>query len=122
VTDHAPHTAAEKADFFKAPNGVIGMETSFAAAHTALVNTGKESLSDLIRQMSTKPAELLGIEAGTLTPGTAADFILIDPDKVWTVDANTFASKARNAVFEGKTLIGRVEKTYLNGRLVYEYQ
>lgn len=119
VTDHAPHTPAEKADFYKAPNGVIGMETSFAAANTALVESGKLSLSGLIAKMSTRPAEILGIEAGRLAPGAAADFVLLDPKERWTVDASRFASKARNAIFEGQTLTGRVRRTYLDGVPVF---
>ena len=119
VTDHAPHTPAEKADFYKAPNGVIGMETSFAAANTALVESGMLSLSGLIAKMSTRPAEILGIEAGRLAPGAAADFVLLDPKERWTVDASRFASKARNAIFEGQTLTGRVRRTYLDGVPVF---
>ena len=62
ATDHAPHTPAEKADFLHAPNGSIGMETSFAAAYTALVKTGVLTLTELIEKMSVRPAALLGIE------------------------------------------------------------
>lgn len=120
VTDHAPHTPEEKADFYHAPNGVIGMETSFAASYTALVKTGKLTLLELVDKMSTKPAKLLGIPAGSLAPGNPADFVWIDPEQVWTVDASRFASKARNAVFEGKDLTGRVVRTYLDGALVFQ--
>ena len=68
---------------------------------------------------STRPAEILGIEAGRLAPGAAADFVLLDPKERWTVDASRFASKARNAIFEGQTLTGRVRRTYLDGVPVF---
>ena len=96
------------------------METSFAASYTALVKTGKLTLLELVDKMSTKPAKLLGIPAGSLAPGNPADFVWIDPEQVWTVDASRFASKARNAVFEGKDLTGRVVRTYLDGALVFQ--
>ena len=63
ATDHAPHTPEEKADFLKAPNGAIGMETSLAAGLTYLVKPGHLSLMRLIETMSTWPAKLLHIPA-----------------------------------------------------------
>ena len=77
ATDHAPHTPTEKADFEKAPNGAIGMETSLSAGITALVKQGHCTMLQLIEKMSTKPAQLLGIPAGTLKKGSPADVILI---------------------------------------------
>ena len=81
ATDHAPHTPEEKADFEKAPNGAIGMETSLSAGITALVKQGHCTMLQLIEKMSTKPAQLLGIPAGTLKKGSPADVILIDKDE-----------------------------------------
>lgn len=72
ATDHAPHAPEEKADFLKAPNGAIGMETSLAAGLTYLVKPGYLSLARLIECLSTWPAELLRIPGGTLKPGAAA--------------------------------------------------
>lgn len=66
ATDHAPHSPEEKADFYKAPNGVIGMETSFSASYTALVASGLISLYELIDKMACKPAEILNRPIGTL--------------------------------------------------------
>lgn len=117
-TDHAPHTPEEKADFFTAPNGSIGMETSLAAAHTAL--HGILSLEEIIGKMSWNPARILGIPAGTLKPGANADIVLFDPDLKWTVDENALHGKSRNTPFKGMTLSGRVLATVFHGRKVFD--
>lgn len=120
VTDHAPHTVLEKSDFYKAPNGVIGMETSFAASYTALVKTGAMTVSELLRRMSYLPAQILGIDAGTLRVGARADLILIDENELWTVDVNTLHGKSKNCVFKNCTLQSKVKMTVLNGNIVYD--
>lgn len=117
-TDHAPHTPEEKANFEKAPNGSIGMETSLAAVWTAL--HGKLELSEMISLMSTAPAKILGIPAGTLKVGATADIVLFDPDETWTVDPARLHGKSRNTPFKGMELTGRVRATYLRGRKVFE--
>ncbi len=119
ATDHAPHTPTEKQDFLKAPNGVIGMETSFSASYTALVATGKLSLSELIRRMSCRPAEILDLGGGTLRIGERADLILIDENERWTVDTHRLHGKSKNCVFKGCTLQAKVKMTVLDGRIVY---
>ena len=120
ATDHAPHTPEEKADFEKAPNGSIGMETSLAVGITSLVKTGIMSFSDLVEKMSLNPAKILGIEAGTLSVGSAADIALVDIDKVWTVDVDKLHGKSKNTPFKGRTLCGKVVKTILDGKVVFE--
>ncbi len=119
ATDHAPHTPAEKADFEKAPNGSIGMETSLAAGITYLVKPGLLTLDRLIEKMSANPARILGINAGTLSAGAPADIVLIDPDEEWTVDVNRLHGKSKNTPFKGLTLTGRVKRTVLGGKTVY---
>lgn len=120
ATDHAPHTAAEKSDFYKAPNGVIGMETSFAASYTALVKSGAMTVSALLRRMSYTPAQILGIDAGTLRIGARADLILIDENELWTVDVHALHGKSQNCVFKNCTLQSKVKMTVLNGEIVYD--
>ncbi len=120
ATDHAPHTPEEKAVFEKAPNGSVGMETSLAACLTYLVHAGHLSLMELLCAMSTAPARLTGIPAGTLSVGAAADIVLFDPDEEWTVDADKLHGKSKNCPFKGMTLKGRVRKTFCGGRLVYD--
>ena len=119
ATDHAPHTPDEKADFEKAPNGSIGMETSLAAGITYLVKPGLLTLDRLIEKMSVNPARILGINAGTLSEGAPADIVLIDPDEEWTVDVNRLHGKSKNTPFKGLTLTGRVKRTVLGGKTVY---
>ena len=120
ATDHAPHAPSEKADFAKAPNGSIGLFTSLAVCLTYLVHTGKLTLSQLIALMSTNPAKLAGIPAGTLCVGAPADIVLLAPDEEWTVDAEGLGtgSKSQNSPFKGMTLKGCVKATFCGGRLV----
>lgn len=119
VTDHAPHAAEEKADFFKAPNGIVGLETSFAASCTALVHQCGMELVDLVRLMSTNPANLLHLPGGTLREGSNADITLFDPEMNWTVQANELHSKSKNTPFDGLELTGRVVRTILAGKTVF---
>lgn len=117
-TDHAPHTSEEKADFLTAPNGSIGMETSLAACLTAL--SGELTIGEIIEKMSTNPAKILGIPAGTLQTGVNADIVLFDPERKWTVDANALHGKSKNTPFKGMTLKGRVLVTIFHGRKVFD--
>ncbi len=119
ATDHAPHTPEEKADFVKAPNGSIGMETSFAASYTYLVKTGLMTLSQLVEKMSLNPAKILGIPAGTLAVGANADIALIDTNEEWTVDVEKLHGKSKNTPFKGMTLTGKVKMTILGGEVVF---
>ena len=118
ATDHAPHSPEEKADFFKAPNGSIGMETSLAATLTAL--QGKLSLSEILEKMSVNPAQILGIPGGTLREGANADVVLFDPEKEWVVDPEKLHGKSKNTPFKGRKLKGKVVLTIFRGRVVYD--
>ena len=119
ATDHAPHTPQEKADFEKAPNGSIGMETSLSAGITNLVKTGKLTIYQLIEKMSTNPAKILNIEAGTLREGTMADIVIFDINESYTVDVEKLHGKSKNSPFKNQTLFGKVKYTILNGEVVY---
>lgn len=120
VTDHAPHSAEEKADFEKAPNGVVGMETSLAATLTGLYHTGTINLMHIVRLMCVNPRKILGIEGGSLGIGDIADIAIFDADESWTVDPEKLHSKSKNTCFKGMTLKGRVKYTLVNGKIVYE--
>lgn len=120
VTDHAPHAPEEKADFFKAPNGVIGMETSFAAAYTHLVKEGLCSLSQLTAMMSRNPARILGIRAGSLSVGMPADIALADCEQEWVVDPEKSRSRSKNMIYKGQTLSARIVRTIKGGTTVYQ--
>ena len=119
VTDHAPHTAAEKADFYTAPNGVVGLETSLAVTLTKLYHTKKLSMKQIELLMSTNPREISGLESLSISAGSAADITLIDPDIEWTVVPDELHSKSKNTVFKGERLKGRAVMTISKGKIVY---
>lgn len=119
VTDHAPHAPQEKQDFMKAPNGIVGLETSFGAAHTVLVKQNGLPLLKLVEMMSTRPAQILGLPGGTLKEGAAADVTLIDPNMVWKVDKTKLYSKSCNTPFDGMELTGRAVCTILGGKISF---
>lgn len=120
VTDHAPHSAEEKADFEKAPNGVVGMETSLAATLTALYHTETIDIAQIVRLMCINPRRILGIEGGSLARGEVADIAIFDPDEEWVVEPEKLHSKSKNTCFKGMTMKGRVKYTLVNGQVVYK--
>jgi dihydroorotase len=118
ATDHAPHSAEEKAlPVGQAPNGIIGLETSLGVSLTYLYHGGFMELSEIISLMSIAPARILGLEAGRLEVGQTADIILFDLNEHWTVEPDLFRSKARNTPFGGKKLQGKVRHTFVRGIL-----
>lgn len=118
TTDHAPHTEEEKSrGMEKAPNGIIGLETSLALCLDGLCYRRGFSIYELIDRMSTKPREIFSLPRVSLQPGYAADLVLIDPNYVWTVDVSKFKSKARNCPFDGWKLKGMSVMTVLGGRV-----
>jgi dihydroorotase len=86
-----------------------------------LVNAGDIDMTVLLRAMSTKPAELLGLNAGTLRSGAPADVIVIDAEVPWVLDPTDLKSKCKNTPFDEARLQGRVVRTIIAGRTVYEY-
>lgn len=120
VTDHAPHAADEKADFLKAPNGVVGMETSLAATVTMLLNTGKITRVQLVELMCVNPRKILGIEGGSLSVGSAADVTVFSETEEWLVEPEKLHSRSKNTCFKGMKLKGRVKMTIVDGNIVYE--
>ncbi|MCP4593355.1 MAG: dihydroorotase [bacterium] len=118
VTDHAPHTAEEKATGFdRAPFGIIGLETAVALAYEVLIASGRSDWPTLLRLMNSAPAEALGLPAPTLATGAPADLTIIDPQARWTIDPDRFASKARNTPYAGREVTSRVVATFVNGQL-----
>lgn len=115
VTDHAPHTQAEKADFEKAPNGIVGLETSLAATLTALYHTGKCSLERIVELMSVRPRQILGLPPRRLEVGAPADLILADCHKKWIVEPERLHSRSCNTAFRGMELTGKPVMTMTRG-------
>jgi dihydroorotase len=120
ATDHAPHTAAEKArDFASAPFGIIGLDCALPLYAKALVEDGVIGWPRMIEMMTRTPAELCGLRAdgiGALDIGSKADVTVIDPSHEWTIRIDEFASKSRNCPFDGWTVRGRAMFTMISGR------
>ena len=119
ATDHAPHSAEEKADFLTAPNGILGLETSLSLTLTMLYHAGMLNLPALVRLMSAAPARILGVPGGRLSKGQPADLILVDINRPWTPSISDLHSKAQNCPYFGRKLTGRVVGTFCRGKQVY---
>ena len=120
ITDHAPHTAEDKADFLKAPNGVVGLETSLAAVLTEFYQTGMLTLPEIVRLMCDNPRRILHLPERSLAVGQPADIVLADPREEWTVVPEKLHSKSKNTVFKGMTLRGRVRTVFSGGEICFE--
>ncbi|MDD8025079.1 MAG: dihydroorotase [Acidobacteriota bacterium] len=121
ATDHAPHTAAEKAaGIAAAPFGIVGLETAVPLLLDKLVHTGRISLARFIALWSTRPAEIFGLKGkGRLTAGADADLTLLDPDRPVVIDSGSFRSKSRNTPFDGWSLKGCAVRTIVGGRPIF---
>lgn len=119
ATDHAPHADIDKdKEFDYAANGIIGLETAFAVCYDVLVRSGIMKLEKLIELMSLNPAKLLKIDAGTLSVGANADFVLIDENLDWAY-CESF-SKSRNSPWWGQAFKGRVVSSFVGGKKVFD--
>ncbi|MBQ9492578.1 MAG: dihydroorotase [Oscillibacter sp.] len=122
ATDHAPHSAAEKSRGLRGSlNGVVGLETAFPVLYTRLVETGLVPLKTLLRALCTRPRELFGFPAVTLTPGSPADFTVLDLNRPHIVNAETFRSLGRATPFDGWGVSAAVAMTLCGGKIVYHH-
>jgi dihydroorotase len=120
ATDHAPHHRDEKeVEFDHAANGVVGLETALPLV-LRLAAEGVAELPTLVARLTTGPARILGLAAGTLAAGAPADLTLVDADRRWRVDARSFRSKGRNTPFDGWEMSGRAAAVLVGGRLVHD--
>ncbi len=118
ATDHAPHSAEEKArPLTEAPSGIIGLETSLALGITSLVRPGYLTLMQLLEKMTVNPAKLYRLPYGTIAMGAAADLAIFSPEESWT--PTEFASKSSNSPFTGSRLFGKVKYTICRGEVIY---
>jgi len=120
MSDHNPQDVETKRlPFAEAAAGAIGLETMLVAG-LRLVHSGEIGLMALLRALSTRPAELLDLPGGTLKSGAPADLIVVDMDVPWIVDPNELKSKCRNTPYDEARMQGRVVRTIVAGRTIYE--
>jgi dihydroorotase len=120
ATDHAPHAREDKeVEFDRAAFGTTGLETAVGVVIGELVSKGRLSIMRAIECMSTSPAKLLGIEGGTLKPGSIADLTVIDPSLEYIVQPEEFQSKGKNCAFSGRKIKGKSVLTIVGGEIVY---
>ncbi|MNW40737.1 Dihydroorotase [compost metagenome] len=123
VTDHAPHSAEEKAKGMQlAPFGIVGFETAFPLLYTKFVATGRWSLNMLVNRMTSDPAKVFGLNSGSLKVGAPADITIVDLETEKEVDPEQFASKGRNTPFTGWQLKGWPVATVVQGKVVWSEQ
>jgi dihydroorotase len=120
ATDHAPHARHEKeVPFEAAPFGVTGLETSFAALYTHLVEPGLVPLETIIERMSAGPARAYGLDEPRIAVGARANLLLLDLKASYRITEDLFRSRSVNSWLLGATVKGRVRATIANGRVVY---
>lgn len=115
-TDHAPHTEEDKA---KGAPGMVGIETAFSICYTELVKKNGISVNKLSELMSKNPANILGMNKGSITIGKDGDLVLVDLNKEIVIDKEKFASKGKNTPFHGRKYFGEVIMTIKGGKLIY---
>ena len=121
ATDHAPHSAEEKAKGLeKSAFGIVGLETAFPIMYTYLVQKGVITLEKLVEIMSVNPRRRFGFEGGVIADGEPADLAVIDLNREWKIDSADFVSKGKATPFEGWKVNGKVLMTFVDGEKVYE--
>ena len=119
ATDHAPHSQDEKnVEFDLAPFGIVGLETALSLS-LELVEKGIIALDEMIKKLTIVPSEIVGIERGTIVPGSVADLVVFDPGKTRTINPGEFFSKSKNTPFSGWELKGVVSNTIVSGQVVF---
>jgi dihydroorotase len=121
MSDHNPQDVeVKRLPFAEAASGAVGLQTMLPAG-LRLIHSGEMDFKTLIRAMSTRPAELLGLPGGTLRSGTPADVIVIDAETPWVLDPADLKSQCKNTPFDEARFMGRVVRTIVGGRTVYEH-
>jgi len=120
VSGHDPQDEESKRQpFEEAAPGMIGVETLLPLA-LELYHNGRVGLAPLLKAMTARPAELLGLPTGRLARGFPADLVLFDPDRPWQIREDAFRSKSKNSPFDGRPVQGRVLRTVVRGHTVFE--
>jgi dihydroorotase len=120
ASDHAPWDQdSKRLPFSSAAYGIVGLETLLPLS-LELYHNGHLSLTELIRRLTCNPARILGLPVGRLAPGAPADLVLFDPDVSWRISTDDFRSKSKNAPFDGRPVKGRVRRTLVDGRTIFQ--
>ena len=120
VSDHAPHDQdSKRVPFAQAANGIVGLETMFPLA-LEIYHNGEIGLLELLAKMTVNPAKLVGLDAGEIKIGAAADLVMFDLNAPWQIKIDKLRSKSRNAPYDGRPVQGRVLKTWINGRIAFD--
>ena len=120
ASDHSPHDVESKRlPFAIAEPGIVGLETLLPLS-LQIYHGGKIGLLDLLARLTAKPAEILGLRAGRLAKGAPADLLIFHPERAWKIEPDKFASKSKNSPFEGLPVQGRVSRTVVDGRALFE--
>ncbi len=121
VSDHAPHLQSEKElEFLAAPFGIASLECSLGLYVKALIEPKIIDWPELVRLLTVNPARIIGVDKGTLAPGSQADVTIINPDVQYTVDTAVFRSKSRNCPYQGWKLTARAEMTVVGGEIRFQ--
>ncbi len=120
ASDHSPHDQESKRlPFAHADPGIAGLETLLALS-LALHHKGEIGLLEVLGRLSLRPAEILGLDAGRLAKGAPADLVIFDLERPWRIDPDRFRSKSKNSPFEDHPVQGRVLRTVVDGRTIFE--
>ncbi len=120
ASDHAPHDQeAKRVPFNAAEPGIVGLE-SLLPLSLELVHKEQMTLLELLRRLGAGPAGILGLRGGELAKGGPGDLVLFDPERPWRLDPESFRSKSKNSPFEGHPVQGKVLKTVVDGRILFD--
>jgi dihydroorotase len=120
ASDHSPWDQdSKRLPFGSAAYGIVGLETLLPLS-LELYHDHHLGLLELMRRLTLKPAQILGLPVGRLTPGAPADLVLFDPDPAWQISTDAFRSKSKNAPFDGRPVRGRVRRTIVDGRTIFQ--
>jgi dihydroorotase len=123
ASDHAPHSIEEKeSEFQYAPNGILGFETTVGLSFSELIKKNKLSIENIIQKLSINPRKILNLPIPSFKIGEIANFSIIDPNLVWTVDVSRFKSKSRNSPFDKKLLTGKSVSVINKKKMYYDDQ
>jgi len=121
ASDHAPHSIEEKESEFQfAPNGIVGFETTVGLSISELLKKNKLTIEELIRKLSINPRKILNLPIPKFDVGELANFTIIDPNFVWTVDISRFKSKSKNSPFDKKLLTGKAIAVINRKKMFYD--